>query len=338
MGGGDHHVECASHQHGHRASTPAVTSRNSNATAPTNLVPFPPSAISIPLRLITNNIRYAATDLFPYECPWPERLPNLLRQIHHYAVGPFNPPSTILCLQEVLQSQLDDVAAALGNEWSHVGVGRDDGKEAGEFNPVFFRPGYWVKVHFETIWLSKTPERPGLGWDAGCNRICTCLVLRTMLEGSRARRVMILNTHLDNAGPIARREGAKLIVKYARLWREEFKVHGVLLAGDLNSTRDERHGAWEVLNTVGSRFSDVGRWLKAGDVRHFGDDITFTGFDGNGDDDPPDTLDFVHYGLAEDETIARANGRLQSYSVVPNLFDDGVRCSDHRAVVVDLLL
>jgi len=297
-----------------------------------------PAIDSIALRIITHNIRYAATELFRYERPWSERLPNLLRQFHHYAAGPFNPPSTIICLQEVLLCQLEDLAVAFGGVWTHVGIGRDDGKAAGEFNPIFYQPAYWARAYFETIWLSETPEQPGLGWDAGSNRICTCLVLRSRFEARVNRTVMILNTHLDNAGPIARRHGAELILKYARSWRKKFSVDHMLLSGDLNSTRDEKHGAWEVLNTIGSSFMDVDRLLTPSDVRRFGDEITFTGFDGKGDDDPPGTLDFVHYGLGERETVPEAGHKVQSYSVVPNLFDDGVRCSDHRAVVVDLVL
>lgn len=339
MGGGnDPPDEHESHSYGLRTPVSAPFTQSSESRPAVSSIPPASTFTPVALRLITHNIRYAATDLFLHERPWPERLPNLLRQFHHYAAGPFNPPSTIICLQEVLNSQLSDLSNAFGDAWTYVGVGRDDGKEAGEFNPIFYRPECWEKVHFKTIWLNETPERPGLGWDAGSNRICTCLVLRCKLEERCLATVMILCTHLDNVGPIARREGAKLIVKYSRRWWKQFTVDHILLAGDLNSTSDERDGAWKVLNDAGGAFIDVGRLLRSNDVRHFGDEITFTGFDGNGDDDPPGTLDFVHYGSLEDKPGAEASRKLQSYSVVPNVFDDGVRCSDHRAVVVDLLL
>jgi len=149
---------------------------------------------------------------------------------------------------------------------------------------------------------------------------------------------MILNTHLDNASQLARRNGAMLILKYARRWRKDFDVDHVLLSGDLNSTRDEKRGAWETLNAPDSGFADVGRFLRNDDMRRFGDEVTFTGFDGQGDEDTARTLDFVQYGLSEHETVEEASRQLRSYSVVPNLFDDGIRCSDHRAVVVDLVL
>jgi len=332
MGGGDKYPNKHELQV-HRLQVPAT------AICTQHDMTLPPAKIDpIALRIITHNIRYAATNLFRHERPWSERLPNILRQFRHYAAGPFNPPSTIICLQEVLLCQLNDLAVAFGDVWTHVGIGRDDGKAAGEFNPIFYQPEYWARAHLETVWLSETPEQPGLGWDAGSNRICTCLVLRSRFAARANRTVMILNTHLDNAGPIARRHGAELIVEYARSWQKKFSVDHMLLMGDLNSTRDEKHGAWKVLNSVGSSFVDVDRLLTPCDVRRFGDKITFTGFDGNGDDDPPGTLDFVHYGLNEKETLLEASHKLESYTVVPNLFDDDVRCSDHRAVVVDLML
>lgn len=40
--------------------------------------------------------------------------------------------------QEVYHSQLEDLAELLGPAYDHVGVGRDDGKKAGEYSPIFY--------------------------------------------------------------------------------------------------------------------------------------------------------------------------------------------------------
>jgi len=40
-------------------------------------------------------------------------------------------------MQEVLANQLDDLVQLLGNDYEHVGVGRDDGVRQGEFAPIF---------------------------------------------------------------------------------------------------------------------------------------------------------------------------------------------------------
>lgn len=41
-------------------------------------------------------------------------------------------------MQEVYKSQLLDLSALLGPRFGNVGVGRDDGKEAGEYSPIFY--------------------------------------------------------------------------------------------------------------------------------------------------------------------------------------------------------
>lgn len=40
--------------------------------------------------------------------------------------------------QEVYHSQLEDLAELFGPAYDHVGVGRDDGREAGEYSPIFY--------------------------------------------------------------------------------------------------------------------------------------------------------------------------------------------------------
>ncbi len=64
-------------------------------------------------------------------------------------------------------NQLLDLAALLGPSYGHVGVGRDDGKEAGEYSPIFYDRTKFEVVKWRTIWLSPTPDIPGSkGWDA----------------------------------------------------------------------------------------------------------------------------------------------------------------------------
>ena len=85
--------------------------------------------------------------------------------------------------------------------------------------------------------------------------------------------------------------------------------------------------------------------------------MTFTGFDGKGDGEGLKRLDYVHLGVSSSSKAKRTDtescegpgdevkrmlkenrDKLSSYTVLSNMFDDGVRFSDHRAVVVDLLL
>ena len=75
-------------------------------------------------------------------------------------------------VQEALLVQMNDLKASLPG-FDCFGVGRDDGKEAGEFMTIFFRKSRFEKLDAGTFWLSPTPDKPGLGWDAVCNRTCT---------------------------------------------------------------------------------------------------------------------------------------------------------------------
>ena len=67
--------------------------------------------------------------------------------------------------QEVLVGQLRDMRAALDN-YDFIGVGRDDGKEAGEYEAIFYKKDCVELLNDGNFWLSPTPDRPGLGWDA----------------------------------------------------------------------------------------------------------------------------------------------------------------------------
>ena len=75
-------------------------------------------------------------------------------------------------LQEALYHQVKDLEMLLP-EYGWFGVGRDDGREAGEYSPVFYLKERFKILHQSTFWLSDTPEKPGKAWDAACPRIAT---------------------------------------------------------------------------------------------------------------------------------------------------------------------
>ncbi|MBQ6018683.1 MAG: endonuclease/exonuclease/phosphatase family protein [Clostridia bacterium] len=110
-------------------------------------------------------------------------------------------------LQEAHYRWMNCICRALP-EYGYVGVGRDNGKRLGEFSPVFFLKEKYVPVDSGIFWLSETPEKPSKGWDGACTRICSYAVLR---EKATGKCFVHFNTHLDHVGPVAQREGAKLI-------------------------------------------------------------------------------------------------------------------------------
>lgn len=134
--------------------------------------------------------------------------------------------------QEVLVGQLEDLKARLP-EMDAYGLGRDDGKEAGEFSPIFFHKKRFELIDKSTFWLSPTPDKvASKGWDAALPRIASWVKLKDRQTGLV---FFVINTHFDHRGAQARTESAALLLKYER---EKFADHPVILTGDLNTTPD----------------------------------------------------------------------------------------------------
>jgi len=173
-------------------------------------------------------------------------------------------------LQEALRDQIRDLEILLP-EYAWVGVGRDDGREAGEFCPVFYRKDRFRLLDSGTFWLSESPDRPGLkGWDAACARIVTWARLED--AGSRAV-VTAYNTHFDHVGERARRESARLLrTKIA----EAPPSDGVVVTGDFNCT--ERDVAYAMM-TAGDNGIPRLRDARADSIRPpYGSSYSFNGF------------------------------------------------------------
>lgn len=129
--------------------------------------------------------------------------------------------------QEVLVGQLRDLRAGLDN-YDYIGVGRDDGKEAGEYSALFYKKDHLTLLNNGNFWLNETPDKPKLGWDAACIRICTWGEFK---QKTTDFRFFHFNLHMDHVGIVARREAAKLIVKKIR---EIAKGAPVVVTGDFN--------------------------------------------------------------------------------------------------------
>ena len=138
----------------------------------------------------------------------------------------------IIGTQELLHHQYAYLCERLAG-YGSVGVARDDGREEGEYNALFFKRSRFELMDSGTFWLSETPDTAGsLGWDGACKRIATWAVLKDRIDGSE---YLAVNTHLDHVGEVARREGIRLLAS-----RIETLSGGrpVILTGDFNSTPD----------------------------------------------------------------------------------------------------
>ena len=146
--------------------------------------------------------------------------------------------------QEVLNGQLRDLLARLDG-YDCIGVGRDDGKTAGEYAAIFYKTSRLRLLEHGNFWLSETPDRPGLGWDAACVRICTWgrFAAQTATDDEA---FYFFNLHMDHVGVTARREGAKLVV---RKIREIAQGDPVILTGDFNV--DQKDEIYDIFTSSG---------------------------------------------------------------------------------------
>lgn len=273
------------------------------------------TAAELPLRVISFNIRYAASDPGENEEPWSVRQPLVSDLIS----GVVSDAPALVGLQEVLHEQLVDLKSALGDGWSHIGVGRDDGKEAGEYSPILYRSDIFDVIFEETKWLSETPDEPSFGWGANNRRVVTTGVFE---HKETKQRLIRSNTHLDHEVSEARIEGVKIIIERLKVAQGDHGPLAVALTGDFNSQPDQ--DAHEEMAKIGylDDLYDVAAERK-------GPEDTFTGF-------APGTaqtrIDYIYIGpKGENKWVAK------EYEVLDNQVD-GVFASDHRPVVGDLAL
>lgn len=178
---------------------------------------------SQPLRVMSFNIRYGTAE--DGENSWANRRRLVMKVIRE------NEPD-LLGLQEALRFQLDEIGRAFP-EYDEIGVGRDDGKAAGEFAAILYRRDRFEKLEADQFWLSESPTTPGSrSWGSACTRLCTWARLRDVTS---VDSILFLNTHLDHFSEQARVNGARLILDRIRSLRRN---EGVILCGDFNAPED----------------------------------------------------------------------------------------------------
>lgn len=149
--------------------------------------------------------------------------------------------------QEVQHHQLLYLAASLTG-YSYIGVGRDDGKEEGEYSCIFYKKDKFTPVQQATFWLSPTPDSVSFGWDAVCRRICTWGLFKNK---TTSQIILVLNTHFDHMGKTARIESAKLIIKKIKAFNTN--NYPVILSGDFNSGPDDAPAQYIMANLQNAR-------------------------------------------------------------------------------------
>lgn len=207
------------------------------------------------LTVMSYNIRYA-TDRDGVNS-WTNRKDWLADQIRFY--GP-----TVLGIQEGLYEQVRFLDSSL-TTYTYLGVGRDDGVRGGEFSAVFYDTTRLELLREGTFWLSPTPDRPSVGWDAAMERICSYGRWRDRRSGSV---FWVFNTHFDHIGSEARAESARLIL--TQMAQLNSGGEPAILTGDLNLEPDS-----DPIQFLSGRMNDA---RTAATELAFGPEGTFNGF------------------------------------------------------------
>ena len=194
-------------------------------------------------------------------------------------------------------------------EYDYVGIGRNDGKEDGEFSAVFYKKEKFDLLDSGSFWLSETHEKPGKGWDAACIRICSWAKLR---EKETGKVFVHLNTHLDHRGKVAMQKGAQLAAARGTAIAGDAPA---FFTGDFNVTPDSAPYA----AVLAGGFRDC-RYVAADTDTGF----TFHAY-GN-PEDPASVIDYVFF---------KGDVSVKKFTVIRDEID-GQLPSDHYPICADV--
>ena len=259
------------------------------------------SIYSQPHTIISYNIRY--DNNWDVENSWKIRRKKISQILIQYS------PS-IVGIQEGLLNQVQYIDSSLIN-YDYVGVGRDDGKEKGEFCAIYFDTTRYVLLKNSTFWLSETPDTISVGWDAALERICTYGLFKDRIT---RKAFWVFNTHFDHIGIIAREKSSELILK--RINKINRQSLPVILMGDFNSIPNSP--------PVKEIITELSNALQISLVTLQGPRGTFNGF--NEDLPIEQRIDYIFTNKL----------KVLSYTHINDRLDNNRHISDHLPVMIKI--
>lgn len=253
------------------------------------------------LKLMTYNIKYDNTNDTVNN--WNDRKSSMVDLIEHY-----NPQ--IFGTQEAMHHQTTYLDNSLSN-YSYIGVGRDDGKQKGEYSAIHYNHSRFKVLKSNTFWLSDTPEKISVGWDAALERICTYGLFQNIKTNEK---FYVFNTHFDHRGNKAREESAKLI--FEKITKINTNNLPVVLMGDLNLMPEQ-----EPIQFLKSKMNDGQAMASMG---FYGPTGTFNGF--NQDMTLDRRIDYIFV----------QNFKVKSYIHIDDRMENNKHISDHLPVLITL--
>jgi len=181
--------------------------------------PAPQPAQAAPLTVMSFNIRYGtANDGDNHWLKRREQVFALLREQQADVVG----------LQEALRGQIDEILRAVSG-YGYVGVGRSDGRQAGEYAAILYRTARLQVRRSDTFWFSDTPGVVrSTSWGNQIERICTW----AYFEDREGQAFYAYNVHLDHQSQPSRERSVALLL--ARIGERDPRAP-VVVTGDFNA-------------------------------------------------------------------------------------------------------
>lgn len=237
------------------------------------------------LRVTSFNIRYGtANDGLN---SWPLRKELVMQVVRQEAPH-------VLGVQEALRFQLDELGRAFP-QFEELGVGREDGQQAGEYAAILFDRERLRVLETGTFWLSASPEEiASTSWGNTLTRICTWARFEDLQTGDSLH---VFNTHWDHRSQNSREKSAELILTRVR----ELAAGGpAMVLGDFNAgetnpafrrlLEDERTPLADSFRQVHPQATAVG---------------TFNGFQGKSDGEKIDAVLVSEHWAVLDARIVR---------------------------------
>jgi endonuclease/exonuclease/phosphatase family metal-dependent hydrolase len=182
--------------------------------------PGSPPAPAGPISVMSFNIRYGTAK--DGDNHWTNRRDMLFALLRAESAD-------LIGLQEALRFQIDEILTAVPG-YAAVGVGRDDGRAAGELSAILYRTSRFHVASSGTFWFSDTPEVPASKtWGNRITRICSWARFVDR-DGSAFSHY---NLHLDHESQPSREKSTALLLQ--RIAARPVPTEPVIVTGDFNT-------------------------------------------------------------------------------------------------------
>lgn len=251
-------------------------------------------------RAMTYNIRYATIN--DKENQWDNRKAELCELLKYYRPG-------FIGLQESLPIQNEYIDEQLPS-YKYIGFGREGEGSNSESAPIFYNSTLYQLLDYEVFWLSPTPNEVSIGWDASFKRVAT---MGIFLEVMSRDTLIVINTHFDHMGQMAREKSATLLL--SKIQALKIENQGLILMGDFNSLPSD-----QPIQILTNNLKDA---FNSSQIKAYGPVGTFNGFDNHVI--PDQRIDYLF----------TQNLKVLSYRAINDKRSNGLCISDHLPVMIE---